>query len=306
MTPAAEPLSVHSLICHQHVDMAITCLSSFHRCSDRPVELRLHDDGSLTAEDAARLKAAFPAARLIGREESDQLAAESLRALPKCLESRRVMAMTLKLLDPLVMDRAPYLLLDTDVLFFNAFKGLCDDSAAGAVLTYMEDIMYSYSMMPLESLWHKELRPIRRLNAGMLFVRAGQIDIGYIEYLLNKFPDRVPVGGVYTEQTVWALLGSKLGARKWNPGQVSIVTADFQPGPDQVAGHFVTPVRHRLGEFSNGARNGSLGERIQLQTEEATPYTPHHTVTALPDYLGLRVRNRLYRLRTAVSGAVKA
>ncbi|MEJ0000565.1 MAG: hypothetical protein WDO13_16235 [Verrucomicrobiota bacterium] len=305
MNPVAAPLTVHSLICHKHVDMALVCLSSFYRCSDRPVDLRLHDDGSITPEDAARLKAAFPTARLVMRKESDQLAAERLRALPKCLEFRGVTEMAFKLFDPLLMNREPFLLLDTDILFFNAFENLCDESAGGAVLTYMEDIRYSYSMMPLESLWHKELRPVRRLNAGMLFVRSGQIDLGYIEYVLKKFPHLGPMGGV-TEQTLWGILATRLGARKWNPRQVSIVTPAFQPGADQVAAHFVTPARHRLGEFTNGTAYGSPGRRVRVPTEEATPYLPHHSVTALRDYLSIRLQNRLYLLRTAFRGAEKA
>jgi hypothetical protein len=304
MTPATSPLIVHSLICHKHVDMALPCLSSFYRCSDRPVDLRLHDDGSLMPEDAARLKAAFPTVRIVGREESDQLAAEGLRALPKCLEFRGVTAMAYKLFDPFLVGREPFLLLDTDILFFNAFENLCDESPGGPALTYMEDVKYSYAMMPLESLWRHELRPIHRLNAGMLFVRAGQIDLGYIEYVLRKYPYLVPIGGV-TEQTMWGLLGSKCGARKWNPRQVSIVTDSFQPGADQVAGHFVTPVRHRLGEFSAGSANGSPGRRVRVQTEQGTPYAPHHSVIGLRDYVGSRVGNRLYTLRTAFRGAGK-
>jgi len=275
--------------------MAITCLSSFYRCSDRTVDLRLHDDGSITPEDLSRLKAAFPTARVIGRAEADQLAAEGLRALPKCLEFRGVTVMGLKLFDPLLMGREPFLMLDTDILFFNAFENLCGDALSAHSFLYMEDYVYSYSIRPWESFRHPELRPIRRFNAGMAFVPAGVIELEYVEYLLQKHPHLVPKGGV-TEQTLWGILGTRHGARKWSPRQVSIVTDDFRPGADQVAAHFVSPSRPRLGEFTAVAGAGSPGRRVRVETEEATPY---HSLTSMCDYAGNRLHNRLYLLRAS-------
>jgi hypothetical protein len=289
-------LVVHSLICHAHVGMAVTCLSSLYRCSDRPVDLRLHDDGSITADDFSRLKAAFPTGRLVGREEADHLAAEGLRSLPLCLEFRSTTVMAFKLFDPLLMGREPFLMLDTDILFFNAFENLCDPSHGAKSFIYMEDYVYSYSVMPWETFLHPELRPLRRFNAGMAFVPAAEIDLEYIEHLLRKYPHLIGKGHV-TEQTLWGILGSRHGARKWNPRQVSIVTKDFRPSEDQVAAHFVSPSRHRLEEFASGLGPGATGRRIRVQTEPATPY---NSVTAVCDYLGHRLTNRLYKLRRSL------
>jgi hypothetical protein len=99
-----------------------------------------------------------------------------------------------------------------------------------------------------------------------------------------------------TEQTLWGILGSRLGARKWNPRQVSIVNNAFQRSEDQVAAHFVSPSRHRLAEFASAAGTGLPGRRVQVQTEEATAY---NSVTALGDYLSNRIDSRLHRLRGA-------
>ena len=299
MTPTTAPMLVHSLICHRDVGMAVTCLTTLYRCADRAIDLRLHDDGSITPDDAAQLQAAFPTARLISREESDQLAAEGLRSLPKCREFRGVTVMGLKLFDPLLMGRDPFLLLDTDVLFFNPFENLFAPVPQGYALIYMEDFVYSYSVTPQETLAHRELRPVRLLNAGMLFVYAGQIDLEYIEYLLAKHPHLVQKGGV-TEQTAWGILGMRHGARKWNRRQVSIVTDDFQPGADQVAAHFVSPTRHRLAAFAAGTGTGLSGRRVRVETEAATPYS---SIRTLGDFLGNRIHNRLYRLRQTVRAA---
>jgi hypothetical protein len=139
---------------------------------------------------------------------------------------------------------------------------------------------------------HKDLRAVRGLNAGMMFVQPGQIDLEFIEYLYRKGPRLT--SGHPGEQTTWAILANKLGARKWNPRQVSIVNDRFHAGADQIAAHFVSPSRHRLNEFAALASAGSPGRRVQAQLEEADAF---NSAGMTYDYAKMTIHNRLYRLR---------
>ena len=47
---------LRSLVCHRDVDMAISCLGSMLRFSHDPLDIVLHEDGSLTQPDVDRLK----------------------------------------------------------------------------------------------------------------------------------------------------------------------------------------------------------------------------------------------------------
>ena len=295
MSHTLPPLIVHSLICRQHVAMGIKCLSTLFRCSDRAIDLHLHDDGSLTPEDTSALRAAFPTVTLISREEADQLAYERLRPYPRCLEFRRNCSMTIKLFDPLLAGQDSYLLLDTDILFFNAFENLFD-APKGCAIIYMEDYVYSYALRPWDMIAHKDLRAIRGLNAGMMFVQANQIDLEFIEYLYRKGPRLT--SGHPGEQTTWAILANKLGARKWNPKQVSIVNDRFQVSADQIAAHFVSPSRHRLDDFAANISSGSPGRRVRAQLEEADTF---NAAGMSYDYLQMTIHNRLYLLRSSLA-----
>jgi hypothetical protein len=288
---AAQPLVVRALICHAHVEMGITCFASLFRCSDRVIDLRLHDDGSLTPEDEAALLRAFPTAKVIKREEADQIVPEVLRSSPRCLEFRRHGGLALKLLDTLAISHEPFLLLDSDVLFFNPFEDLFNSLSNGNAFIYMEDYVYAYTLAPREMMADRELRPVFRLNSGLMLVRPDRVDISFIEHLLGKRPafrqERL------AEQTIWGILAGKYGARKWNERQVTVVNSDFYPSADQVAAHFVSPSRHRLGEFTGAAWAASPGDRVQVQTEEAVPY---NSVRMLGAYFGRGITNRLHRL----------
>ncbi len=106
MTPAASPLIVRALLCHAHVAMGLRCFGSLFRCSDRAIDLRLHDDGSLTPQDADALRAAFPDVQIIPRAEADARVLDALGGLPHCREFRARFISALKMFDTLLLGGA--------------------------------------------------------------------------------------------------------------------------------------------------------------------------------------------------------
>jgi len=64
--PPAQQVSC--LVCHAHIPIALACLPTLLRYSQNPVELILHDDGSLTDDDAALLRSELNSARVVRRK----------------------------------------------------------------------------------------------------------------------------------------------------------------------------------------------------------------------------------------------
>ena len=50
-------VNVRTLLCHRDVDLALHCLGSLATCCVDPIALAIHEDGSLTADDRARIAA---------------------------------------------------------------------------------------------------------------------------------------------------------------------------------------------------------------------------------------------------------
>jgi hypothetical protein len=290
MSSPASPLLVRSLICHAHVAMGLKCFGSLFRYCDRPIDLRLHDDGSLTPEDIVELLEAFPKAQIIPRAAADELVLERLRGLPHCREFRARFISALKMFDTLLLGDEPFLLLDADVLFFRPFTNLA--APADKALVYLEDSMYAYTLMPWELAAHRELRPVYRLNSGMMLVRGERLDLAFVEHLLQRHPQFRRNWMV--EQTLWGILARKYGSLRWDPRQAAVVTDGLQLTPDLVAGHFVSLTRHRLESFLAAPPVEITTPRVALRAEEPALYG---AVQLTRDHLRNKFRNGLHRLR---------
>src|SRR5215216_7745258 len=93
------PLRVSTLLGHTHVDMALACLGSLIGRSAEPLRLRVHDDGSLTDEDRARLAEGLAGPEMVTRVEADARVAEALANRPALRAFRVGNPLGLKLID---------------------------------------------------------------------------------------------------------------------------------------------------------------------------------------------------------------
>ena len=108
---------LHALTCHNHLFMYITAVKSLLRfVSD--VALVVHDDGSLTAKDIARIKHHVEGIKVIRRRDADRITRELLGPFPKTRNYRAAITNSLELTDhALFAGREKLLIINSDVLF---------------------------------------------------------------------------------------------------------------------------------------------------------------------------------------------
>ncbi len=288
---ASPPVQeVHSLICHRDVDMALMCLSSLHTFSQEPLRSVLHDDGSLTPEDVAKLQQGLPGVTIISRAEADELLASLLRNYPYCTNFRCASVLGLKLFDVVLLGQGNMAYCDTDILFFRPFSRLFQLPDNQTSIIFMHDYQDSYSLKP----WQLgDLKLLSRVNAGLVFLQKTAYDLDFIEHLLiDNEPRFTYTGhrGWWQEQTCWSALGVRIGARMWDARQIPVLQTSSKFTKDLVGGHFVSLVRHRIDEFRTHAQTiNPQAVPVPIRTVPSRPYN-------LLNWAQVRATRRIERL----------
>jgi hypothetical protein len=110
-------VEVHTLTAHHHLTMYLTAIKSLLRFHD-DVAVVVHDDGSLDADDRARLRGHVPGIRLIARAVADAEMNALLAARPCSRRLRETVVNALELFDNIILARTERLVnLNSDVLF---------------------------------------------------------------------------------------------------------------------------------------------------------------------------------------------
>ncbi len=298
-----RPRLVSTLLGHAHVEMALPCLGSLLACSAAPLRLRLHDDGTLTAPDRERLAAALGDPEVVSRREADERLAGWLSGRPATRAFRAANPLALKLVDAALLAPGGELAYcDSDVLFLRPFTGLFELGPAHGAL-FMCDPQNAYSVRSWHLLQEPRLRLAGRLNSGIIGFRTRWFDPDLVEWFLAQ--PRYRFAPVWVEQTCWALLAQPAGCRLLDPATVGFPAPGRSPRAQQVALHFVSPLRglfsgfQRLPPAGPGPAPGGAGE----PAEPADPGEP----IALRSFAARRltaaalaateVRRRLGRLR---------
>lgn len=236
--PCGGGTAIHMLLHHGRIHDGIWALYSMRMYAAIPMQIVVHDDGSLTESDSLHLTRLFPGLRLIRRAEADVIVGRKLAEL--CLSGlsalRRDFIFALKLLDPLILaETKSLILLDSDVITYRRPEQLLSSITA----CFMPDNRYAYCVP--ESIF-KEIAATSNLiymNAGLLKVWPAQISLQQLEQDLTSLQTQ-SVGNApdfYTEQTLWALQLHRLGAAAlshsgicYGPGDGSSITGHFCGG----------------------------------------------------------------------------
>jgi hypothetical protein len=266
---ARDELVISSLLCHAHVEMALICLGSLARFSDRRVRLILHDDGSLTDEDMTRLLSHLSPARVVRRAKADERMAEELRRFPASASFRNETCMGLKLLDSLYFNSSDiYCYSDADVLFLRPFRDLfrLPDGTTNAL--FMHDSWGNcYSFRSWQLLTTKGIKLPQRINAGLSCIRRSKYDPDFIEWFLRNPKHAGNRHHGVPEQTAWAVLGARVGCRKWHPENVAVGHPHLNVTDRLIAAHFVGMFRHALPAFAAvSSKTSPEGSRTAPQT----------------------------------------
>jgi len=233
--------AVATLLGHAHVEMALSCLGSLLRYSAEPLRLRVHDDGTLTAEDRDRLAAGLGGPEFVARAEADGRVEAVLAGRPALRAFRAANPLALKLIDVPLLAGDSLAYCDSDVLFLRPFSGLFSFPESGAV--FMSDRQNAYSVRSWHLPRHGKLRLPCRVNSGVLLFRTRFYDPDLLEWYFGR--PEFQFAPVWAEQTAWALLGQRAGCRLWDPRLVRLPEED-DPAADAVALHFVSPLRSML------------------------------------------------------------
>ena len=247
MSEAVSTLTVHGLVCHNHVNMAITCFGSLLKFSTEPLHLVIHDDGSLTPEDTQKLLSSLEGSTIVSRAEADELMNQQLKNYPNSYKYRDENIYGLKLLDISLLSQTDFAFCDSDILFLRPFSGMFRWPNAETSALFMQDYLNSYSILPWHLLGADKPKMPSKVNSGLIFFRKSAYDLDFIEWVLGRDEFRHKVG--WLEQTCWAALGYRAGCRLWNPQQIALMRPKTRLTDPLVAGHFVKEARYRMGEF---------------------------------------------------------
>lgn len=235
-------LEVHVLTSAADRLNALWAIHSLLRVWPGPLAVVLHDDGSLSAEHIAALRASVPGARFIPRAQADAEVDVALASHPACRAFRRSNPLAAKLFDfrhYLAADTM--LLLDSDVLFFSAPRALIEAAAAHPrrnVFNAGQRSMYTIPPDELSRLTGLDVP--ERVNSGLGIVHRESLSLDWMEEFLQ-------LPGILshwwrTEQTLYTLCGARYGMALL-PAEYD-VTLGRHATPGAPSRHYVGPIRN--------------------------------------------------------------
>lgn len=236
------PVHVRTLLCQRDVALAIHSLSSLVRCSADPVQLVIHDDGSLTSADRSRLEAEFAGSRVMGRKEADEIMSEKLRSHPHARRFREDSIWGLKLLDVVLLEKGDCFYVDGDIRFFRRFSGLfCEGAAHGRSIFLKDTVWQAYSVRPWHLCDRRKLRIASGINTGLTLIDGKLFDLDFVEWFLAQ-PDWRVIPA-WTEPTCWAALALRTNGHVVSPRQITNLYPSARVTPATIGGHFLSAHR---------------------------------------------------------------
>ncbi|HVS62073.1 MAG TPA: hypothetical protein VMT85_01090 [Thermoanaerobaculia bacterium] len=249
--------------------MAKLCLGSLVRHVTDRLELVIHDDGTLTPEDVAELRAELGPFALVTRAEADERVSEALASRPSTRRFRERNPLALKLVDfAALSEREVICGVDSDVLALRPCSGLFDLQSSADAL-FMEDVQNAYGIRSWQLLVERRLLLWQRINSGIFAIRAALYDPELLEWFLGhpRF-DKTPV---WSEQTAWALMAGRGRCRTLDH---RLVTFPDRPwASDAAVLHFVEPLRRHLDDVARRAAGRDETESVTIRSVAARRLT---------------------------------
>lgn len=273
-------LEVHNLVCHRDVSIALICLKSLLATSQEELRLVIHDDGSLTDEDQALIRADLPKALVVSRDQADCELAEALRAFPTLSHARTKVPHLLKIVDvPMLCRCENVCFVDSDVLFLRAHQGLFQISSESAGCRFLFDSGTCHGFR-LRDFWPMgRICPTARLNSGLFCVRSEAIDFEWIEAICRRAGlSQILQHRSWFEQGLWAAIAGDIGCEMIDHAQITTAEIASDIPEDPIALHFITPVRKLLKDYVLQAQPSYSVEPIRAVP--AVSYTILHAAWA--------------------------
>jgi hypothetical protein len=234
--------SLRTLLCHRDVDLAIHCLSTVRKLSVDPVEVVIHEDGSLTSEDRMKLAIGLPGARILHRQVADAIMAERLAAFPNARAFREGSVWGLKLLDVVLAEPGLCFYLDSDIRFFRPFRGLFVEASTRGRCVFLRDTVWqAYSIRPWHLLDQRKLRVASGINTGLTLCDPNVFDLCFVDWFLGQLDWRVIPA--WAEPTCWAALALRADGQAVDPKQVTNLYPSAKVTAHTLGAHFLSAYR---------------------------------------------------------------
>jgi hypothetical protein len=240
--------------------MGLQTYGSLARLSHDPMHLVVHDDGSLTDQDVARIEDELPAT-VLRRHQADERMADLLRRHPKCAGYRRDSVWALKLLDLALLEEGDIAYADSDVLFFRPFSGLFD-VPDGANAAFMTTDRMIWSVGVGGAFEGAAVLP-RRLNAGLFVMRRSSFDLDFVEWFLGQ--PKLNARPYVSEQTCWGALARRSGWRMYDPDQINM-TSPREDASHLVGVHFTSPRRGLMSKYRDIEQRTRMDPPVRIRT----------------------------------------
>ena len=238
----SSPVTLRTLLCHRDVKLAIHCLNSAITLSAEPVQLVIHEDGSLTSCDRATLAEALPGSRILDRKDADVIMADRLASHPNAWAFRQSSVWGLKLLDIVLAEVGYCFYLDSDIRFFRPFRGLFADIATKGRCAFLRDTVWkAYSIRPWHLLDNRRLRVASGMNTGMTLFDPDLFDLDFVDWFLSQ-PDWRVIPA-WTEPTCWAALALRANGHAVDPYQITNLYPSANVTDLTIGGHFLSSYR---------------------------------------------------------------
>lgn len=236
------PQRLRTLLCSRDVDLAIKCLSSAVSFSTDPVEVVIHEDGSLTAADRDKLAMFLPGVRILDRIYLDEVMAERLARHPHASAFRDASVWGLKLLDVVLAEPGLCFYMDSDICFFRPFRGLFVDEATRGRCVFLKDTVWqAYSIRPWHLLDRRGLKVASGINTGLTLFDPALFDLDFVNWFLGQ-PDWRVIPA-WTEPTCWAALALRSSGHAVDPEQLTNLYPYAKVSAKTVGGHFLSSYR---------------------------------------------------------------
>jgi hypothetical protein len=242
---AGAPVEVHMLCYEADYLCALWALKSFYHFARVRYPLAIHVQGSVPKRMLARLRAHFPAARIIIQSEADAIVERWLneRGLVRLIDARRRSPFMLKLTDFSILSEAVHLLtIDSDVVFFSRPSDLLVATEAPLPANlFQRDPVSTYNLSEERALDELGIRLAPQVNTGIMLFPRASIELSRCEQYLAH-PDVAQPNG-WIEQTLYALLASEQGRVTYLPDSYLISLETGVPLDNLIARHYAGPTR---------------------------------------------------------------
>lgn len=246
MPPGDEiTVKVRTLLCHRDVGLMLTCWRTLVACSAERFETVVHDDGSLTSDDEARILEAIPRSRLIRRAVTDAVMAERLAGHAHARAFRRGSVWGLKLLDVALAEEGDCYYVDGDVRCFRPFSGLfCREALEGRSVFFRDTVWTAYSVRPWHLADRRGLKLVEGINTGLTLIDRAAYDLDFVDWFLGQ-PDWRVIPA-WTEPTCWAALAARSYGHALDRKQFVNLYGHSQVTAETLGAHFLSAYRGRF------------------------------------------------------------